>query len=108
MISPETFANRLTLSASSRILELGPGSGYFSAALAARIPQGRLELFDVQPEMLAKAERRLRAGGFQNVGYTVGDAGKDLPFPDGRFDMAVLASVLGEVPHQGRCLSSLY
>lgn len=108
IISPETLVKRLSLSDSSRILEIGPGTGYFSAALAARIPQGRLELFDLQPEMLAKAKRRLRAGGFQHVGYTVGDAGQNLPFPDGHFDVAVLGSVLGEVPHQDRCLSSLY
>ncbi len=62
VLSPDTLAKRLPLSDSSRILELGPGSGYCSAALAARVPRGRLELFDLQPEMLAKAERKLRAG----------------------------------------------
>ena len=56
IISPETLAERLTLSDSSRILELGSGSGYFSAALAAHVPNGWLEMFDLQPEMLAKAE----------------------------------------------------
>lgn len=39
VLSPETLAKRLPLSDSSRILELGPGSGYFSAALAARVPR---------------------------------------------------------------------
>jgi ubiquinone/menaquinone biosynthesis C-methylase UbiE len=107
VVSPETFARRLTLSDSSRVLEIGPGSGYFSAALAARIPHGRLELFDLQPEMLAKAERRLRARGFLNVGYTVGDAGKDFPFPDSHFDVIVLACVFGEIPDHDRCLKSL-
>lgn len=108
LISPETVADRLPLSESSRILELGPGSGYFSVTLAARVPQGRLELFDVQPEMLAKAERNLQARGFQNVGYTAGDAGEELPYPDDSFDVILLVCVLGEVRQQGRCLSSLH
>lgn len=108
VLSPETLAKRLSLSESSHILELGPGSGYFSAALATRVPRGRLELFDLQPEMLAKAERKLRAGGHHNVGYTTGNASEDLPFPDGHFDVAFLSSVLGEVPDVGRCLRSLH
>ena len=108
VLSPETLAKRFPLSDSSRILELGPGSGYFSTALAERVPRGRLELFDLQPEMLAKAERKLRAGGYYNIGYTPGNAGEDLPFPDGHFDVAFLSSVLGEVQDQGGCLQSLY
>jgi len=108
VVSPETLAQRLTLPDSSRVLEIGPGSGYFSATLAARIPRGRLELFDIQPAMLAKAERRLSARGFLNVGYTVGDASKDLPYPDGHFDAILLASVLGEIRRQDCCLRSLH
>ncbi len=108
VLAPETLAERLPLSDSSRILELGPGSGYFSLALAARVPRGRLELFDLQPEMLAKAERKLRSGGHQNIGYTTGNASEDLSFPDSHFDVAFLSSVLGEVPDQERCLRSLH
>ena len=108
VLAPETLAKRLPLSDTSRILELGPGSGYFSAALAAQVPHGRLELFDLQPEMLAKAERKLQARGFKNVGYTTGNAGEGLPFPDDDFDVAFLSSVLGEVPDQPRCLRALH
>jgi len=107
IVSPATLANRIIVSESDRILELGPGSGYFSAALAARVPHGRLELFDLQPEMLSKAERKLSAADLRNVGYTAGNASMGLPFPDGHFDVAVLSSVLGEVTHQERCLRSL-
>ena len=108
ILSPETLVKRLPLSVSSRILEIGPGSGYFSRALAARVPEGRLELFDLQPEMLAKAERKLRADGYQNIGYTIGNAGENLPFPDGYFDVACLVSVLGEISDQERCLRELH
>jgi len=86
---------------------VGPGSGYFSVEIARRVPDGHLELFDLQPEMLAKARRHLEAAGLGNVGYTQGDA-TALPFPDSDFDVAFLVAVLGEVPDEAACLQSLY
>lgn len=107
-VSPQKVADRLALADSSRVLEIGPGSGFFSAALAMRVPNGRLELFDLQPEMLAKAKRKLTRRRLQNVGYACGDAGEDLPYPDAAFDVAFLSSVLGEVTNPDRCLGSLH
>ncbi len=107
LITPEGFAERLPLTPSSRVLEVGPGSGYFSVEIAQRLPRGRLELFDLQPEMLAKARRKLESAGLRNVGYERGDAG-ELPFPDSEFDIAFLVAVLGEVPDEESCLRSLY
>src|SRR4029453_700291 len=34
LISPSQFADRLSLNESSRVLEIGPGSGYFSVEIA--------------------------------------------------------------------------
>ena len=107
MISPGEFADRLSLTASSRVLEVGSGSGYFSVEIARRTPQGHLELFDLQLEMLGKARRKLQASGLNDVGYTQGDAA-NLPFADASFDVATLVAVLGEVPEKQRCADSLY
>jgi ubiquinone/menaquinone biosynthesis C-methylase UbiE len=107
LISPGQFADRLPLTDSSRVLEIGPGSGYFSLEIARRIPLGHLELFDLQPEMLAKAQRKLESAGLKNIGYTEGDAA-DLPFPDAIFDVATLVAVLGEVREKQKCLNSLF
>lgn len=107
LISPRQFADRLSLTASSRVLEVGPGSGYFSVEIARRIPRGYLELFDLQPEMLAKARRKIEAAGLKNVRYTQGDAAT-LPFPDASFDVATLVTVLGEVPEKRECVRSLF
>ena len=107
LLSPRTLLSRLPLRPTDRIVELGPGSGYFSLALAAAVPQGHLELVDLQPEMLAKARRRLTAQGRFNVGYTVADAGSPLPLAAASFDLALLVHVLGEVEDQSQCLGSL-
>jgi ubiquinone/menaquinone biosynthesis C-methylase UbiE len=106
-IAPETLADRLGISETSRVLEIGPGSGYFSVELARRVPHGRLELFDVQDEMLAKAWRKLAARGFDNVGFTQGNASASLPFPEAEFDVVVLVTVLGEVPDKDASIKSI-
>jgi ubiquinone/menaquinone biosynthesis C-methylase UbiE len=96
LLSPRVLADRLALSPTSRVLEVGAGSGVYSVEVARRIPRGHLELLDLQPEMLEKARRRLAAEGLSNVGYTPADAGK-LPFEGQSFDVAFLVTVLGEV-----------
>src|SRR5688572_6145172 len=85
----------------------GPGSGFFSGEFAKRLPRGRLELFDLQPEMLAKAKAKLAAAGATNIGFTAGDAGADLPFASEQFDRVVLISVLGEIPDRAGCLRAI-
>ena len=107
LISPKRFADRLPLKPTSRVLEVGPGSGYFSVEVARRVPEGHLELLDLQPEMLAKARSHVQSAGLRNVGFTEGDA-TALPFPDADFDIAFLVAVIGEVPDEAASLKSLY
>lgn len=107
-VSPEELADRLPLVENSLVLEIGPGSGYFSGELARRVPQGRIELFDIQPEMLGKAKRKLAARGLINVGYIAGNASAELPFADARFDLAVLVTVLGEIADKFACIKSVH
>lgn len=107
LMSPGTLVGRMAPARTDRVLELGPGSGYFSAALAAAVPEGHLELVDLQPEMLEKARARLVAGGCAHIGYTLADAGEELSLPPASFDTAVLVHVLGEVGDQAQCIRSL-
>jgi len=95
------------LAGPEHVLELGPGPGFYSVEIARRLTDGRLDLFDLQPEMLEKARRQLELAGFLDVGFTSGQAGEELPFADDTFDAAFLAAVIGEVPDQQACLRSL-
>ena len=108
LLSPSTFADRFQILETDRILEIGPGSGYFSVELARRVRGGRLDLFDLQPEMLAKAKRKLVKNGIENVGYTTGNASARLPFPDAHFDVVVLVTVLPEVRDKEACLADIH
>jgi ubiquinone/menaquinone biosynthesis C-methylase UbiE len=106
LLSPAELVRRLGVGEDARVLEIGPGPGYFSPAVARHLARGRLELFDLQREMLAKARRRLRRAGSGNAGFTQGD-GARLPYRDGAFDATFLVAVLGEVPDPPACAAEV-
>ena len=101
LLSPRTLIDRLPLLPHHSVLEVGPGSGFYSLELARRVPDGHLQLLDVQDEMLAEARRKLTRHGITNAGFSVADAGLPLPFLPERFDLALLVAVLGEIPDPG-------
>jgi ubiquinone/menaquinone biosynthesis C-methylase UbiE len=81
-----------------RVLEIGPGTGYYSLDLATWIgPEGTLEIFDLQREFLDHVGRRAAGRGLANVVPTQGDA-TSLPYADDSIDAVVLTTVLGEIP----------
>jgi len=107
LTNPKGVVDRLRLTGGEQVLELGPGPGFYSVEIARRLTGGRLELFDVQPEMLDKARRKLDHAGHHNVGFTSGEAGEGLPFAAQTFDVAFLAAVIGEVPDKTACVRAL-
>lgn len=103
ILSPADLVDRLSLTPASQVLEVGPGPGYYSVTVAKAVPHGRLELLDLQPEMLERAKRKLQAHSLLNVGYTQSNAAT-IPFPDSSFDVAFLVAVLGEIKKRGEFL----
>jgi ubiquinone/menaquinone biosynthesis C-methylase UbiE len=86
-----------------RLLEVGPGTGYYTLAVAEWIAPGRLDIFDLQQEMLDHTLRRADERGLANVIPAQGDA-RRLPYQDASFDAVYLVTVLGEVPDQNAAL----
>jgi ubiquinone/menaquinone biosynthesis C-methylase UbiE len=99
--------DRLGIRPGDRVLELGPGPGAFSVDAARRAgPQGRLTVIDIQPEMIARVEARLRAENITNAETRVAGA-YDLPLADSSIDRAFLVTVLGEISDKKRALAEL-
>jgi ubiquinone/menaquinone biosynthesis C-methylase UbiE len=90
-----------------RLLEVGPGTGYYTLPVAERLsPAGRLDIVDVQQEMLDHTMGRAREAGLEQVQPARADV-RDLPFAEDTFDGAYLVTVLGEVPDQDAALREL-
>lgn len=96
ILSAATVAGRLPVRPDAQVLEIGPGSGYYSLAVARRIPKGQLHLLDIQQAMLDQCTRKLSAAGITNFSTHRSDGGT-LPFDDARFDAIFLVTVFGEI-----------
>jgi len=99
--------NRVGVRPGERVLELGPGPGFFTVDAAQRVgPEGRLMAVDIQPKMITQVEKRIKASGLTNVETHIADA-YHLPLDDESMDRAFLVTVLPEIPDQNRALAEL-
>jgi SAM-dependent methyltransferase len=89
-----------------RLLEIGPGTGYYTLPVAGWLADGVIEILDLQQEMLDHTTRAAQAQGLGNVVATRGDA-RQLPYEDRSFDGAFLVTTLGEIPDQDAALREL-
>ncbi len=106
-ITRERLRQALSPAKGERILEIGPGTGYYTLSVAEWVgATGTVEILDLQQEMLDHTLRRARERGIENIIATPGDA-RSLPYENGRFDAAFLVTVLGEVPDQDAALREL-
>ena len=90
-----------------RLLEIGPGTGYYTLELAESVaPSGTVEIFDLQQEMLDHTMRRAGERGAANVVATQGDA-TALPYGEDSVDAVILVAVLGEIPDPDAALREI-
>jgi ubiquinone/menaquinone biosynthesis C-methylase UbiE len=89
-----------------RLLELGPGTGYYTLPIAQRLDGGRLFIADIQQQMLDHTMRRAADAGLSNVEPARADA-QALPYADSYFDGAFTVTTLGEVPDPDQALREL-
>lgn len=88
LLSPET---------TSRVLEIGTGSGYQTAFLAAFSQQ----VFTVElvPELSEKARERLDRMGYRNIQYRIGDGSLGWP-EEAPFDRIIVTAAAGRLPSE--------
>jgi SAM-dependent methyltransferase len=90
-----------------RVLEVGPGTGYYTLDVAEWVgPDGSVDILDLQQEMLDHTMRRAGERTLANITPTQSDA-TALPFQNETFDAAFLVTVLGEIPDQDAALREL-
>lgn len=88
-----------------RILDVGPGTGLQALHVAPQLgPEGRLDVLDIQQEMLDHVMRRAAREEQHNIFPTCSDA-CELPFEDDSYDAVYFVTSLGEIPEPRRALS---
>ncbi len=98
-LSPKKLIKRLELKDDFKVLELGPGPGYFSIPVARSLPFGKLVLADIQQEMLDHAKKRISKRAITNVEYHLCN-GENFNFPDNSFSRIYMVTVIGEVENK--------
>lgn len=103
---PERTLGAFGIAEGERVIEIGPGTGFYSVDAARRVgSSGRLICLDVQIEMLEETRRRVRDAG-SRAEFVQADA-RALPFRTGSVDHVYLIGVLGEIPDQSRALAEI-
>jgi ubiquinone/menaquinone biosynthesis C-methylase UbiE len=99
--------DRVGIQTGECVLELGPGPGAFTVDAARRVgSEGSIIAVDIQPEMIAQVEERVREANLSNVETHVASA-YELPLENESIDRAFLVTVLPEIPDQNRALTEL-
>jgi ubiquinone/menaquinone biosynthesis C-methylase UbiE len=81
------------------VLELGCGTGLFTQEIARRVGhEGLVHAVDIQKPMLALARRRIEKVGMAERVRFYHAGANALPLTDNSVDIAVLISVLAEIP----------
>jgi ubiquinone/menaquinone biosynthesis C-methylase UbiE len=97
---PRGIMERSGIRENMRVLEVGCGSGAFTALVARRIlPDGTEYALDVQPEMLTQLESKLARkenSDIHNVMLVHSDAAR-MPFHNDFFDLVFMVSVLQQI-----------
>ena len=106
LITRPRLREALSPAPGQRVLEVGPGTGYYALEVAGWIAPGHLDIFDLQQEMLDHTLLRAEQQDIRNIVAMQGDA-RSLPFEDDTFDAAYLVTVLGEIPDQEAALLEL-
>ncbi|WP_311220807.1 MULTISPECIES: protein-L-isoaspartate O-methyltransferase [unclassified Acidovorax] len=98
MLAPRVEARLLQdlqVKSTDRVLEIGTGSGYMAALLAARAEH--VTSIEIAPALVEFASENLRSAGVTNVEVRQADGAKG-PVPDGPFDVIVLSGSVAQVP----------
>ena len=85
----------LNLSDDFVVADIGAGTGYFTFPVAQRVPRGKVFSVDIQPEMLARVERRKALENVANVETVLGEE-DDPKLPAKEIDLAFIVDAYHE------------
>lgn len=104
-LPPEKVLELVKLGTSSRVLDLGAGTGYLTLP-AAEKTQGEVYAFDRDPEMLELIEMKAGKASHTNISIVKGEMNQ-LPFAEASVEVVLASLVLHEAPSLGAVLEEV-
>jgi SAM-dependent methyltransferase len=93
---PDKALDAIALVKGSTVADVGAGSGYITARMAARIgPEGKVYAVDIQPEMLTLLAERIKRDRIANIVPVLG-AVDDPKLPAAAIDLILMVDVYHE------------
>jgi len=103
---PDEVVAAMRLRPDDVIADVGAGTGYFTFRFARAVPRGTVYAVDLQPEMLAMLESRMKKLGLRNVS-TIGSTETDARLPPQSVDVVFFADVYHEFSYPREMMESL-
>jgi ubiquinone/menaquinone biosynthesis C-methylase UbiE len=104
---PEQIMDVLGIAEGSVAADIGAGAGWFTIRLARRVgPNGVVYAEDVQPQMLAAIQRRVKAEGLTNVKPILGK-GSDPQLPRAALNVVLMVDAYHEIDDRVPMLRNL-
>ena len=106
-LSPTRVIDCFGIREGMKILEVGPGSGFFTFELAKYVGRsGHVYAVDIEPKMIVLLEKRIKREKIENITAKVASA-YEIPLPNYSVDLVFMGGVLGEIPDKQRALREM-
>ncbi|UCC20958.1 MAG: methyltransferase domain-containing protein [Promethearchaeota archaeon] len=104
---PETVAKRMKLEPGMTIIEIGPGKGSYTKAIAENVlPDGKVYALDIQESIITRLKKRIEREKVTNIFPKIGDV-YNLSFEDESIDRVLMITCLPEIPDPIRALKEI-
>ncbi|MFX1566974.1 MAG: class I SAM-dependent methyltransferase [Promethearchaeota archaeon] len=104
---PETVVKRMKLKPGMTIIEIGPGKGNYTKAIAKNVlPDGKVYAIDIQEPVISRLKKKIEKESITNIIPKIDDA-YNLSFEDEIVDRVLMIACLPEIPDPVRALMEI-
>ena len=104
---PEKIAKRMNLEPGMNIVEIGPGKGSYTKAIAKSVlPDGKVYAIDIQESVINRLKKRIEKENISNIIPKIDDT-YNLSFEDESVDRVLMIACLPEIPDPIRALKEI-
>ena len=107
LLSPTRVIDCFGIREGMKILEVGPGSGFFNFELAKYAgPSGHVYAVDIEPKMITLLEKKIKQEKIKNITTKTASA-YEIPLPNNSVNLVFMGGVLGEIPDKQKALREM-